>query len=118
MTLTPLALLLRYAVLGAVALSVLPSTAAGLASAAQENAEPCASTRQRDAQTSFAVSAPLFQMPLKARPLPLTGARRDGHAPAAPRNMTASPGGKRLALRLEMTREEAGQLLLRQITPN
>lgn len=34
------------------------------------------------------------------------------------KNMTASASGKQLALKLEMTRAEAGNLLLKQITPN
>jgi hypothetical protein len=33
-------------------------------------------------------------------------------------NMTASAGGKRLALKLEMSRAEAGNLLPQQVSPN
>jgi hypothetical protein len=113
---SPVSQLLRYAVLGAVALSVLPATSAGLAA-------PCPSAQRHEEQGRVRDAAPqtfalAFEAPTNVPFFTPACAARRVSAPAAPRGMTASPSGKQLALRLGMTREEAGQLLLRQITPN
>ena len=53
------------------------------------------------------------------RAIPFLSLRRGG-TPGGQvwKNMTTSSSGKQLALKLEMSREEAGNLLLQQITPN
>jgi hypothetical protein len=44
--------------------------------------------------------------------------KKDASEAVIYQNMTASSSGKRLAIRLEMSRETLGNLLLKQITPN
>jgi hypothetical protein len=114
------AALARFVVLGLVALSALPATATPLHAGSLNNTDShggaefrLPSEWQRLGNFFAAVTLPgtadarLNSRAPEARP-----------APAVRNNMTFAAGGKRLAVKLEMTRAEAGNLLLKQIAPN
>ena len=122
--------LARYAVLGLVALSILPTTYAAeanhtLATQDQSNAQGDAQlaldkqiavtiNAESDLEQRASVMANLIGVAAKHQSNKKTGTDET----VAWNNMKVSASGKVLTLKLEMSREAAGNLLLKQITPN
>lgn len=119
--------LARYAVLGAVALSILPVSAASLPLTAQEmpkqqgGAGPKQSPEQQGQDVSARVAdAGRVTLPPRVNIKPLKDLWLKGklYEGLVWNSLKVSASGKHLVMKLEMTREAAGNLLLKQIMPN